>query len=455
MLDLTRVLVANRGEIAVRIIRACQALGLETVLAVSEPDKDSLPAQLADRVVCIGPAAPAQSYLSVGTIITAARGIGADAVHPGYGFLAEQPELAEACATHDLTFIGPKPDHIRTMGDKLMARQTVEALQIPVVPGSALVHNVEAAQSVAQQVGFPVLLKAAAGGGGKGMKIVRDVDALESVYHEAAAEARAAFGDDRLYMERLIANARHIEVQILADQFGNVVHLFERDCSVQRRYQKLIEEAPSTDLSSELRAQLCQSAVRIATAIQYENAGTIEFILDQDQEQFYFLEMNTRIQVEHPVTERLTGVDLVQEQLRIAAGNALSLTQADIDMTGHAIECRINAELAEADFRPSPGRITQWQPPEGDSIRVDTHCEPGYVVPPFYDSLLAKLIVTGDTRQAALQQMQSALNNFTVAGIDTTIPFLSAVINRSDFTSGHYNTRWLEEIVGVTGETAP
>jgi len=449
---MTRVLVANRGEIAVRVIQACRELGLATVLAASEPDRESLPAQLADRVVCIGPALPAQSYLRVGTIVTAALGVGADAIHPGYGFLAEQPELAAACAAHGLVFIGPTPENIRNMGDKLVARRLVQTLNIPVVPGSTLIDEAADIKSIASRVGFPVLLKAAAGGGGKGMKIVHTDDALETAYKEAAAAARAAFGDGRLYLERVIPNARHLEVQILADRFGQIVHLFERDCSVQRRYQKLVEEAPSPVVSEAMRTQLCRAALKIAAAIGYENAGTVEFILDQDQGVFYFLEMNTRIQVEHPVTELITGVDLVQEQLRIAQGGALSLTQDQVQMRGHALECRINAESPEADFRPAPGRITQWQAPQGTGIRVDTHCVPGYQVPPFYDSLLAKLIVAGSSRTAAIERMRTALNAFTVCGIDTTIPFLASIMQRSDFAAGQFNTRWLEEGVGSPGD---
>ena len=360
---INRVLIANRGEIALRVILACRELGVETVLATSEPDRDSLPAQMADRVVCIGPAPSSSSYLSVGTIVTAALGTGANAIHPGYGFLAERPELAQACAENGLTFIGPKAEHIRTMGDKLAARKTVQELGVPVVPGSGLISDFAQVTPVAEVVGFPILLKAAAGGGGKGMKTVYRAEDLATAYGEAAAEARSAFGDDRLYMESFIPNARHIEVQILADRFGNSVHLFERDCSVQRRYQKLVEEAPARVVSSEVRDLLCQAALRITESIQYENAGTIEFILDQDKDQFYFLEMNTRIQVEHPVTEMITGVDLVQEQIRVANGDAVSFSQQEVRATGHAIECRINAERPEADFRPSPGRIPRFMIP--------------------------------------------------------------------------------------------
>jgi acetyl-CoA carboxylase biotin carboxylase subunit len=445
MPNIRRVLVANRGEIAVRVIRACQEVGIETVLAASEPDLESLPAQMAGRVVCIGPAPSAKSYLSVGTIVTAALGTGADAIHPGYGFLAEQPELADACEENGVIFIGPNSGHIRLMGDKIRARKIAKDLGVPVVPGSELIRDVTEAMTVAESLGFPILLKAAAGGGGKGIKIVYTAAEIEAAYNEAAAEARAAFGDDRLYLEHAVTNARHIEIQILADSLGNMVHLFERDCSVQRRRQKIVEEAPSSVLSDELRRQMCQAALQIAAAVHYENAGTVEFLLDQDREEFYFLEMNTRIQVEHPVTERITGVDLVKEQIRIASGDALSFTQTQVNITGHAIECRVNAELPGAGFRPSPGQITQWQPPEGAGIRVDTHCFPGYRVPPYYDSLLAKLIVTGNTRAEAIELMRHSLANFSVSGVDTTIDFLGSLMGRPDYINGRINTVWLEQ----------
>ncbi len=452
MTDISRVLIANRGEIAVRIIRACRGLGIETILAVSDVDRDSLPARMADRSLCIGPAQPLKSYLSVGTIITAARAVGATAVHPGYGFLAEQPELGEACAEYGLVFIGPKPDCIRKMGDKLVARETVKDLGISVIPGSELIHSFEVAACAAKEIGYPMLLKAAAGGGGKGMKTVYCSEDLETVFREASAEAFAAFGDDRLYIERFIPNARHIEIQIIADCFGNIVHLFERDCSVQRRYQKMIEEAPSPVVSKKMRGQITQAAIRIADHIGYENAGTVEFILDQDQEEFYFLEMNTRIQVEHPVTEMITGVDLVKEQIRIAEGKALCITQEQVKMTGHAIECRIIAESPEDNFRPTPGRIKQWQPPQGTHIRVDTHCFAGYMVPPFYDSLLAKIIVAGGSRMETIERMRSALHRFSVSGVDTNIQFLILVVNHADFVAGDINTRWLEEVVCAEGD---
>ena len=447
MATLSRVLVANRGEIAVRIIKACQKLGIETVLAMSDADRDTLAARIADRAVCIGPAPPLESYLKVNTIIAAALGTGADAIHPGYGFLAEQPKLGEICHQNGIIFIGPKPDTIRGMGDKLVARKTAIELGVPVIPGSALITDLQQAWQEAEKIGFPILLKAAAGGGGKGMKAVYKPEEMEVVFTEASAEARAAFGDDRLFAERFIPNARHIEVQILADKSGNCVHLFERDCSLQRRYQKVIEEAPSMAVSAELRKEMCEAALNLTQSIGYENAGTIEFVLDQDQGRFYFLEMNTRIQVEHPVTEMVSDVDLVAEQLKIAAGEQLKLSQEEIDVTGHAIECRINAESPDNNFRPSPGRIVKWETPRGNGIRVDTHCFEGYFVPPYYDSLLAKLIVIGKDREDAISKMACALSNFHVAGIETNIEFLSAIVAHPDFKAGKTNTRWLESIL--------
>ena len=447
MKDITRVLIANRSEIAVRVIRACRELGIKTVLAVSEVDRESLPAKMVDRSVCIGPAKATESYLKVGTIVSAALGTGADAVHPGYGFLAEQPDLAEACAQHGLIFIGPTADNIRNMGDKLLARKMAKELGIPIIPGSELVRDYNDAMRVAEKVSYPLLLKAAAGGGGKGMKIVEGPKDLKMVLEAASAEARAAFGDDRIYIEHFIPNARHIEVQIVADRFGNVIHLFERDCSIQRRYQKMVEESPSPVVSSRLREGICSSAVSIARHIKYENAGTVEFILDQDQGQFYFLEMNTRIQVEHPVTEMVTGIDLVKEQIQIAAGRPLGLPQEAVKLTGHAIECRINAEMPEDQFRPCPGRIEQWVQPTGPGIRVDTHCFSGYFVPPFYDSLLAKLVIKGGNRHEAVDRMKEALAKFVVSGIHTTIPFYQFMLKHPDYLSGKVSTRWVEDVL--------
>jgi len=445
MVGITSVFIANRGEIALRIIRACKELGISSVLAVSEADESSLPARVADRTVRIGPPQPIQSYLRVETIVMAALGTDSDAIHPGYGFLAEQPELSELCSKHDLIFIGPKPDDIRKMGDKLFARNMAKDIGIPIIPGSELIHDSHEAVHVAEQVGFPVLLKAAAGGGGKGMKTVNGPEDLETTFQEAAAEARSAFGDDRLYLEHFIPNARHIEVQILADRFGNAIHLFERDCSLQRRYQKMIEEAPSPALNDRMREQIYDAALSIVQHIGYLNAGTVEFILDQDQDKFCFLEMNTRIQVEHPITEMITGLDIVKEQITIGAGQPLSVTQKEVNRNGHAIECRINAELPEADFRPCPGQITHWDPPNIKDVRVDSHCYTGYFVPPYYDSLLAKLITKGDDRPQAIALMEAALANFTVSGIDTTIPLYDSIMKNPEYRHGKINTRWVED----------
>ncbi|MFZ0449162.1 MAG: acetyl-CoA carboxylase biotin carboxylase subunit [Desulfatiglandaceae bacterium] len=447
MKGISRVLICNRGEIAVRIIRACRDMGIESVVTVSEADKESLPAQIADRTVCIGPSRSTESYLKVGTIISAALGTGADAIHPGYGFLAEQPELPEACKRNGITFIGPTAENIRTMGDKILARKIAREIGIPLIPGSERVHDTESAMKKAEEVGYPVLLKAAAGGGGKGMKIVERPKDMKAIFDEASGEAQAAFGDNRIYVEHFIPNVRHIEVQILGDKLGNIVHLFERDCSLQRRHQKMVEEAPSPAISAELREEICRSALTISRHIQYENAGTVEFILDQNNQRFYFLEMNTRIQVEHPVTEMITGIDLVKEQIRAASGLPISFSQEDIRLDGHAIECRINAESARDGFRPCPGRIEQWLGPQGNDIRLDTHCYPGYVIPHFYDSLLAKLITRGESRNHAIEKMTSALSNFTVTGIDTIIPFHQAILQHPDYLEGKVNTRWVEEIL--------
>ncbi len=444
-MNISRVLIANRGEIALRVIKACQALGIESVVAVSEADRNSLPSRLADRSVCIGPARSSDSYLKVEAIITAALGTRSDAVHPGYGFLAEKPELAEACEKHQLRFIGPRAENIRQMGSKLLARAAASEYGIPIGSGSGKVQSFEAAARMAEQVGFPLLLKAAAGGGGKGIKIVTEGKGLREAFETAAAEARAAFGDPTLYIERYISNARHIEVQVLGDRFGNVIHLGERDCSLQRRYQKVIEEAPAYSVSPSLREKIHEAAVTLVKNVRYENAGTVEFILDQDRGEFYFLEMNTRIQVEHPVTEMVTGTDLVQEQILIADGQPLRLSQSSIRVSGHAIECRINAEAPARGFQPSPGKIVEWMPPQGAGIRIDSHCFPGYVVPPYYDSLLAKTIVRGADRSEAIDRMRIALRDFSIKGVDTTIPFLSFLLKQTEYIEGKVNTRWLEK----------
>jgi acetyl-CoA carboxylase, biotin carboxylase subunit len=441
-----RVLVANRGEIAVRVIGACRAIGLETVAIYSEADRAALPARLADRAVCIGPARAAESYLNIGAVLAAARGTGCDAVHPGYGFLAENAEFAERCAEYGLTFVGPPAEVIRLMGDKIGARRFVAGLGVPVVSGTdAPLESAAAAGTVAEHVGYPLLLKAAAGGGGRGMRVVHDAGSLPAAFESARAEAHAAFGDGRLYVERFLDRVRHVEVQILADGHDTTVHLGERDCSLQRRHQKLIEEAPAPGLDERLRRELAEAAVVVARKAGYRGAGTIEFLVDAARGRYYFLEMNTRIQVEHPVTEMVTGVDLVVAQLRVAAGEPVTFAQSDIRVRGHAIECRINAESPAAGFRPSPGTISAWQPPTGDGIRVDTHCYPGYVVPPFYDSLLAKLIAAAEDRETARRRLRDALDRFVVDGVATTIAFHRRILDSPEFVGGEVHTRWVEE----------
>ncbi len=441
-----RVLVANRGEIAVRVIRACRAVELETVAIYSEADRDALPVRLADRAVCIGPARAAESYLSIGAVLAAARGTGCDAVHPGYGFLAENAEFAQRCAEFDLTFVGPPADVIRLMGDKIAARRFVGKLGVPTVSGTdAPLESLDEAHAVAERVGYPVLLKAAAGGGGRGMRVVHDAGALPAAFESARAEAHAAFGDGRLYVERFLDRVRHVEIQVLADSHGTTLHLGERDCSLQRRHQKLIEEAPAPGLDDGLRRGLAEAAVTVAREAGYRGAGTIEFLVDATRGRYYFLEMNTRIQVEHPVTEMVTGIDLVAAQLRVAAGEPLAFAQPDVRVQGHAIECRINAESPEKGFRPSPGAITDWRPPVGDGIRVDTHCYPGYVVPPFYDSLLAKLIAFADDRETARRRLCGALDGFVVDGVATTIGFHRRLLDSPEFARGDVHTRWVEE----------
>jgi acetyl-CoA carboxylase biotin carboxylase subunit len=438
-------LVANRGEIAVRIIRACQSLGIETVAAVSDADRESMAAKMADRAVCIGPPRSVDSYLKIENLIAAAHGTGCDALHPGYGFLSERAALAEACAENNITFVGPSAENITMMGDKLAARKIARNAGVPLVPGSDHARNPREAVQLAAQIGYPLLLKASAGGGGRGIKLVWSPNEIEDTFRTAAAEARAAFGNDTLYMEKYIGDARHIEVQILGDRHGNVIHLGERDCSLQRRHQKIIEEAPAYAVPPEVRARICNAAATLARSIGYQSAGTIEFIYDNETADFYFLEMNTRIQVEHPVTEMITGVDLVQQQLLIARGEPIALKQTDIRFAGHAIECRITAESPQHGFRPCPGRIAEWQAPAGPGIRLDSHCYPGYFVPPYYDSLLAKLIVHADTRHAAAAGTLRALGDFHVSGIDTLIPFLKNVIADPEYRDGKVNTRWLEK----------
>lgn len=444
MATIKRIFVANRGEIAMRIIRACKEMGIEVVLGVSDADRDSMPARQADRVVCIGPAASSQSYLRHDLLITAATATGCDAIHPGYGFLSERAVFSQACADNDLIFIGPSPKAIESMGDKLSAIRIAKEAGVPVIPGSEKLSTPEEAAEAAERIGYPCLMKASAGGGGRGMRVIRNAGELKSSFENAQLEAQAAFGDPTLYLEKFIEHAKHIEFQILGDKHGGLVHLFERECSVQRRHQKLIEEAPSPVLTAERRAAMGAAALSLAQAVGYYNAGTVEFVYDVLTDKFYFLEMNTRIQVEHPVTELITGIDLVQEQIRIAAGERLSFTTEDLKVKGHAIECRINAENPFQDFRPTPGRIKNWNPPVGKGVRLDTHCHEGYLISPYYDSMVAKLIVHAPDREQACSAMLDALSSFGIEGPNTTIPLHSAIIAEPVFRDGSVTTRWLE-----------
>jgi acetyl-CoA carboxylase biotin carboxylase subunit len=441
-----KVLIANRGEIALRVIRACKELGIRTVAVYSQADRESLHVRFADEDVCIGPPPARESYLNIPRIIAAAEITGADAIHPGYGFLAENAEFSEICERSEITFIGPTPQQIRLMGDKAAARRTMNEVGVPIVPGTDAISDPDEALAEARQIGFPVLIKAAAGGGGKGMRVAQDAGEFERQFTMARNEAAAAFNDDTVYIEKYLARPRHIEFQILGDQHGRVIHLGERDCSVQRRHQKLIEEAPSPALSPELRTRMGEAAVRGAKAIDYVGAGTIEMLLNDD-ESFYFMEMNTRIQVEHPVTEMCTGFDLVKEQIRAAAGLPLSIPDRAIYLRGHAIECRINAEDPSRSFAPSPGQITTFHPPGGPGVRVDTHVYAGYRVPPYYDSLLAKLIVHASTRTEAIARMRHSLTSFVVEGVHTTIPFLITVMDHPGFIAGEVDTKFLERMV--------
>jgi acetyl-CoA carboxylase biotin carboxylase subunit len=438
-----KILIANRGEIALRVIRACRELGIETVAVYSEADRESLHVRFADDDVCIGPAPARESYLKIPRIIAAAEITGADAIHPGYGFLAENAEFAEICAASKITFIGPTPEQIRTMGDKAAARATMIANGVPVVPGTpGPVEDVEDALQYAVKMGFPVIIKAAAGGGGKGMRVARDAEEFSRSFQMARSEALSAFGNGSVYVEKYLERPRHIEFQILGDTHGNCIHLGERDCSVQRRHQKLIEEAPSPAMTPALRKKMGEAAVLGAKSINYVGAGTMEMLLDEDGS-YYFMEMNTRIQVEHPVTEMLTGVDLVKEQIRIAAGEKMSITETPA-LRGHVIECRVNAEDPAKNFQPSPGRIDVFHPPGGNGVRVDTHVYAGYTVPPFYDSMIAKVICQGRDRPEALAKMRLALDTFVVQGITTTIPFLGRVMADPHFARGEVHTKFLE-----------
>ena len=439
-----KILIANRGEIALRILRACQELGIKTVAVYSEADADSLHVRFADEVVCIGPPPSNESYLNMVRIISAAEITGAEAVHPGYGFLAENPEFAEVCETCNIQFIGADADMIRKMGNKSEAKETMKKAGVPVVPGSeGVVKDLEHAKSLGKEIQYPVMIKAVAGGGGRGMRIVNSESNLEMNYMMASAEAEGAFGNADLYMEKYIANPRHIEIQIMADSHGNVVHYGERECSIQRRHQKLLEEAPSIAVDKKLRNKMGELAIRGCKEVGYVGAGTVEFLLDADKN-FYFMEMNTRIQVEHPVTEMVYDCDLVKDQIRVASGETLGYTQDDIKIQGHAIECRLNAEDWERNFMPNPGKIDNVHFPGGPGIRVDTHIYSGYKIPPFYDSLIAKLIAYGKDREEALTRLRRSLDEFVIEGIKTTIPFHKKLINHEEFKKGNFDTGFLE-----------
>jgi len=444
-----KILIANRGEIALRVIRACRELNIRTVAVYSQADAESLHVKLADEAFCIGPPPSQRSYLHVPAIISTAVVTGADAIHPGYGFLSENSNFAQICQDHRIKFIGPSTKAIDSMGDKSSARETMRKAKVPVVPGSSgLIVDESEAFRIALDVGFPVIIKATAGGGGRGMRVVNDTVQLASAIAAARSEAAASFGNSGVYIEKYLKPIRHVEIQVLADSQGNCIHLGERDCSVQRRHQKLLEEAPSVAITPELRKQMGEAAVRIAKQIQYEGAGTIEFILDKDK--FYFMEMNTRIQVEHPVTEFITGIDLVKEQIRVAAGLPLSFKQNDIKFNGHAIECRINAEDADRNFLPSPGRIAAYIAPGGPGVRVDSHAYPGYLIPPYYDSLVSKLIVWGQNREEAIHRMQRALDEYAITGIHTTIPFHQRLLAHPMFQRGEVSTDFIEKYMTGT-----
>jgi len=442
---LRRVLIANRGEIAVRIVRACFDEGIESVVAVSEADRGSLGAQLADRAVCIGPASPAESYLDIDRLVAAATTTGCDALHPGYGFVSERPELPAACLEAGVVFVGPSEQAMRRSGDKAMARALARELGIVVGEGSDVVTSEQEAHRAAEEIGYPVLLKAAAGGGGRGMRLVERPEELAEAWASAAGEASQAFGDARIFVERYVRHARHVEVQVLADAAGNVVHLGHRDCTLQRRYQKLVEEAPAGDVAEALSRALLDAATRLIRALDYQGAATCEFLVDADRGTASFLEVNARLQVEHPVTEMVTGLDIVREQLRIAGGEGLSFEQDEVRVAGHAVEVRINAERPERGFLPSPGRIERWAAPAGTDVRVDTACFPGWTIAPFYDSLLAKVIARGADRERALARARQALGHLRVEGVATTRGLALDLLSHPDVLAGRLHTRWLEE----------
>lgn len=439
-----KVLIANRGEIAVRIIRACKELGIETVAVYSEADKNALHVQMADEAYCIGRAAAKDSYLNIKSILSVADVTGADAIHPGYGFLAENADFVEMCEASQLTFIGPSATAIRKMGDKAVARETMQQAGVQAVPGTdGLIETAKTVKDIAATIGYPVIIKATAGGGGKGMRVVYEEQELAKAIRQAQQEAQTAFGNAGVYLEKYLEEPRHVEIQIMADQQGNVIYLGERDCSIQRRHQKLVEEAPSPALDAQLRKEMGESAVLAAKAVHYEGAGTVEFLVDKHGA-FYFMEMNTRIQVEHPVTELITGIDLIKEQITVAAGHPLSILQHEVQINGWAIECRINAEDPSRNFLPSPGKVEKYVAPGGNGVRIDSAVYPGYEIPPFYDSMVAKVIVWGKDRQEAISRMKRALEEFVVTGIETTIPFHTQLMEHEKFKEGNFNTKFLE-----------
>ncbi|MGE7764572.1 acetyl-CoA carboxylase biotin carboxylase subunit [Peribacillus sp. NPDC096540] len=440
-----KVLIANRGEIAVRIIRACKELGIETVAVYSEADKEALHVQIADEAYCIGPKLSKDSYLNTTNIISTAKKTGSDAIHPGYGFLAENADFAELCRECNIIFIGPSPEAINKMGTKDVARETMRIAGVPIVPGSkGIIKDTDEGVALANKMGYPVIIKATAGGGGKGIRVARTEEDLIKGINITQQEAATAFGNPGVYIEKFIEDFRHVEIQVMADNHGNAIHLGERDCTVQRRLQKLVEETPSPALDGETRAEMGQAAVTAALAVNYSGAGTVEFIYDYVNRKYYFMEMNTRIQVEHPVTEMVTGVDLIKEQIKVASGDKLSLSQEDVTFNGWSIECRINAENPEKNFMPSAGKIQMYLPPGGYGVRVDSAAYPGYSIPPYYDSMIAKLIVHAPTREEAIEKMKRALGEFVIEGINTTIPFHIKLLQHDQFVSGEFNTKFLE-----------
>jgi len=442
-----KILIANRGEIALRILRTCEEMGIATVAVHSTIDRNALHVQLADETVCIGDAPSSKSYLNIPNIIAAALTRNVSAIHPGYGFLAENARFAEICADHQITFIGPSPDAMRSMGDKSTARETMRRLGVPTVPGSdGLLADEKEAMAIAREIGYPIMIKATAGGGGRGMRLVRAEEELVKCFFAAQGEADAAFGNPGLYLEKFVERPRHVEFQIMADSHGNVIHLGERDCSIQRRHQKLLEESPSPAMNPKLRQQMGNAAVKVAKAINYEGAGTIEFLLDQSGK-FYFMEMNTRIQVEHPVTEMVTGIDLIEEQIRAAQGEKLRLRQDQVQLVGHTIECRINAEDPDQNFRPNPGRISAYLPPGGPGVRIDSHVYTDYEIPPYYDSLIGKLIVWAPDRPAAIRRMKRALRECAITGLPTTIGFHQRILDNPSFIEGKVYTNFVEQMM--------